>query len=116
MEDIKKVNLANKVEVVTHKDATVEELKKMAPIQRTRPVITIVALEESVAGEEGVQVHKGYNYDVNADSLAEVADAMAELAVQVDSDKSMGDRAGGLLVTLIGEFYMKKLQEKKEVV
>jgi|LGVE01.1.fsa_nt_gb hypothetical protein len=105
-----KVNIMDKVEVVVAKDATVEDLKKMDPIDRVSTLLEIKVLERSVPTDDGVALNEGYEFAFEG-AIPELAHGIANLALLMDEDEELGDLGGGVLITLASEFYHKLKSE-----
>lgn len=53
-----------------------------------------------------VELNEGYDFDVDA-PIAEIADGLAKMAIEMDKMIDLGEEAGGAFIQLIAEFYKK---------
>lgn len=93
--------------MVDGKSMTIEEFQAQNRETRTVKILEVRKHEYVDLKQEGVEINGGYEYDLNG-NLAEVADGLAKLAIEMDKDKSMGDNAGGYFITLISQFYARQ--------
>jgi len=93
--------------IVDGKPMSIEEFNSQHRETRAVKILEVRKLEYIDLKAEGVEINGGYEYDLNG-NLAEVADGLVKLAIEMDKDKSMGDHAGAYFVTLISQFYARQ--------
>lgn len=80
------------------------ELKKIEEVKRTRLILEIKAVESLSPEEEGMVLNEGYEYRLDG-AVPQIADGIAKLAMEMDKDTDMGDKAGGAFIALIQQYY-----------
>ena len=53
-----------------------------------------------------VELNEGYDFEVDA-PIAEIADGLAKMAIEMDKMTELGEEAGGAFIQLVAEFYKK---------
>lgn len=84
----------------------VEGLKNMDPVTRTNTILNIKVVEKLIPEEEGVNLNEGYEYDVNG-TIPQLADGIAKMAIEMDKQPDLGDKAGGAFLALVEQYYLK---------
>ena len=84
----------------------VEELKNMDPVTRTNTILNIKVIEKLTPDDEGVNLNEGYEYDVNG-TIPQLADGIAKMAIEMDKQPDLGDKAGGAFLALVEQYYLK---------
>ena len=87
-------------------ETTIEELKNMEPVDRTKTILTINVIEKLTAEEDGIDLNEGYEYEING-SLPQLADGIAKMLIEMDKQEDMGENAGGAFLNLIQQYYLK---------
>lgn len=85
---------------------TKEELQDIKPVVRTKTILNIKVVEKLEPEEEGIELNEGYEYEIEG-SLPQLADGFAKMLLELDKDKTMGDRAGAAFLTLIQQYYIQ---------
>lgn len=93
-------------EIIMPEGTDIEELKNMDPITRTNTILNIKVVEKLIPEEEGVNLNEGYEYDVNG-TIPQLADGIAKMAVEMDKQPDLGDKAGGAFLALVEQYYLK---------
>ena len=93
-------------QVVMDNETTIAELKNMEPVNRTSEILKISVLETLKPEEEGIELNEGYTYEVNG-SIPQLADGLAKMAVEMDKQPDLGDKAGGAFLALVQQYYIK---------
>lgn len=82
----------------------INELKDAQFNTRRRLILEVQAIEILTPQEEGVELNEGYDYKVDG-AIPELADSLAKLAVEMDKDPELGEKAGGAFLNLIQQYY-----------
>ncbi len=81
--------------------------------KRETTILVMKRLELLDAEEDGVNLNEGYAYDVNA-PIAEVADGIAKMAIQLDEMLADQPHTGAYFIELIKQFYEREVGEHNE--
>ena len=93
-------------QIVIPDGTTIEDLKNMEPVDRTHTILNIKVVEKLTPEDEGVDLNEGYEYDLNG-SIPQIADGLAKMFIEMDKQEDMGQDAGGALLNLIEQYYLK---------
>ena len=93
-------------EIIIPEGTDVEGLKNMDPVTRTNTILNIKVVEKLIPEEEGVNLNEGYEYDVNG-TIPQLADGIAKMAIEMDKQPDLGDKAGGAFLALVDQYYLK---------
>ena len=69
-------------------------------------VLNIKVIEKLTPDDEGVNLNEGYEYDVNG-TIPQLADGIAKMAIEMDKQPDLGDKAGGAFLALVEQYYLK---------
>lgn len=90
---------------------TLEEIEKQIDGQiRDRQILRIVARRAIEPNNDGVSLNEGYDYEVDG-ALPQLADALAKMLLEMNKDKSFGENAGSMFLTLLTEYYNRLKEE-----
>ena len=84
----------------------IENLKNMDPISRTKTILEVKVIEKLTPEDDGVDLNEGYEYNLNG-SIPQVADGLAKMFIEMDKQTDMGQDAGGAVLNLIQQYYLK---------
>ena len=93
-------------EIIMPEGTDIEGLKNMDPVTRTNTILNIKVVEKLIPEEEGVNLNEGYEYDVNG-TIPQLADGIAKMAIEMDKQPDLGDKAGGAFLSLVEQYYLK---------
>ena len=93
-------------EMIIPEHTTIDDLKNMEAVSRTKTILNIKVIEKLTPEDDGVDLNEGYEYDLNG-SIPQVADGIAKMFIEMDKQEDMGQDAGGALLSLIQQYYMK---------
>ena len=93
-------------EIIMSEGTDIEGLKNMDPVTRTNTILNIKVVEKLIPEEDGVNLNEGYEYDVNG-TIPQLADGIAKMAIEMDKQPDLGDKAGGAFLALIEQYYLK---------
>lgn len=84
----------------------VEDIKNMSSVERTKTILVVKVIEKLEPEDDGVTLNEGYQYEVDG-AFPQIADGLAKMFIELDKDASLGENAGGALLTLVNEYYTK---------
>lgn len=93
-------------EIIMPEGTDIEGLKNMDPVTRTNTILNIKVVEKLAPEEEGLELNEGYEYEING-TIPQLADGIAKMAIEMDKQPDLGDKAGGAFLALVEQYYLK---------
>lgn len=86
-----------------------DDIKNTQTVTRTKQILEIKTVERLEPTDEGMDLNEGYEYEIDG-SIPQLADGLAKMAIEMDKDLDLGEKAGGAFLALVLEYYNKLLE------
>lgn len=86
-----------------------DDIKNTQTVTRTKQILEIKTVERLEPTDEGMDLNEGYEYEIDG-SIPQLADGLAKMAIEMDKDPDLGEKAGGAFLALVLEYYNKLLE------